>query len=107
MADSFLTASHITHARQAHQVTAASLHILTSKAYDEYTAAAEEKEAVKPLPEWKEEMSKKCPQFLYWSTVMDLQLCCLQLVRAFRSQLFLVRQSHKAESSMDVCNGPS
>lgn len=87
MADSFLIASHITRTRQAHQVTAASLHILTSKAYDEYTAAAEEKEVVKPLPEWKEEMSK-CPQFLYWSTVMDLQLCCLQLVRAFREANF-------------------
>jgi len=33
-------------------------------------------------------MSKKSPQFLYWSRVLDLELCCLQLVRAIREANF-------------------
>ena len=31
---------------------------------------------------------KKSPQFLYWSRVLDLELCCLQLVRAIREANF-------------------
>ena len=36
IADSFLTASHVTRTRRAHQVTAASLHILMNTAYEAY-----------------------------------------------------------------------
>jgi len=36
IAESFLTASHVTRTRRAHQVTAASLHILKKKAYITY-----------------------------------------------------------------------
>jgi len=43
---------------------------------------------VKSFHEWKEEMSKKSPQFLYWLRVQDMQLCCLQLVRSFREANF-------------------
>ena len=78
VANSFLTASHLTRTRRAHQVTAASLHLLMKKAYEEYTL----------FDEWREEKMKKCPQFLYWATVLDFELVCLQLVRAIREADF-------------------
>ena len=37
VANSFLTANHITRTIRAHQVTAASLHLLMKKAYEEYS----------------------------------------------------------------------
>ena len=88
VADSFLAASHLTRTRQAHQVTAASLYVLMSKGYEEYLAKVDGSEQPKPFQEWKEEMQRKCPQFLYWAGVLDLQLSCLQLVRAFREANF-------------------
>ena len=89
VADSFLSASHITRTRWAHQVTAASLHILMKKAYEEYSKSDETDGPVRPFNEWRDEKMKKCPQFLYWATVLDLELLCLQLVRAFREADFL------------------
>lgn len=88
VADSFLTASHLTRTRRAHQVTAAALHMLMMKGYKEYTTNFEENEPAKSCHQWRKEMSEKCPQFLYWSRVLELQLCCLQLVRAFREANF-------------------
>ena len=88
VADSFLSASHITRTRRAHQVTAASLHILMKKVYEEYSKSDETDGPVRPFNEWRDEKMKKCPQFLYWATVLDLELLCLQLVRAFREADF-------------------
>ncbi|XP_078364322.1 uncharacterized protein LOC144648717 isoform X1 [Oculina patagonica] len=42
----------------------------------------------RPFDEWKDEKMKKCPRFLYWTTVLDFELLCLQLVRAFREADF-------------------
>jgi hypothetical protein len=44
VAESFLSASHVTRTQRAHQVTAASLHILMGKAYNDYKAKEEERE---------------------------------------------------------------
>ena len=88
VADSFLAASHLTRTRRAHQVTAASLYVLMSKGYEEYLAKVDGSEQPKSFQEWKEEMQRKCPQFLYLAGVLDLQLSCLQLVRAFREANF-------------------
>ena len=63
-------------------------HQLTRKAYAEYFESYESKGKSQTLNEWKEEKLKKCPQFLYWATVVDLELLCLQLVRAFREANF-------------------
>ena len=41
VAESFLTASHVTRTRRAHQVTAASLYILMKKAYSEYNTKSQ------------------------------------------------------------------
>ena len=88
VADSFLSASHITRTRRAHQVTAASLHILMNNAYEEYSKSDEIDRPARPFKQWKDEKMKKCPQFLYWATVQDFELLCLQLVRAFREADF-------------------
>ena len=88
VADSFLAASHLTRTRRAHQVTAAGLYVLMSKGYEEYPAKVDGSEQPKSFQEWKEEMQRKCPQFLYWAGVLDLQLSCLQLVRASREANF-------------------
>lgn len=53
-------------------------------AYFDYAKDAEEP---KPFLEWKEEMLKY-PQFLYWSTVLDLELLSLRLVRSIREGNF-------------------
>ncbi|KAK3737069.1 hypothetical protein QZH41_013876, partial [Actinostola sp. cb2023] len=86
--DSFITASHLTRTRRAHQITAASLHILQQKAYQQYASVSCPE--VKPFDEWKEDMLKKCPQFLYWDRVLELEINCLQLVRAFREADFFL-----------------
>ena len=90
VAESFLSASHVTRTRRAHQVTAASLHILMSKAYSVYQAKSRENEQENLLSkeEWKDAMSKRSPQFHYWSSVLNLELICLRLVRAFREGNF-------------------
>ena len=77
VANSFITASHITRTRRAHQLTAASLYILMRKAYADYFESYESNGKAQTLNEWKEEKLKKCPQFLYWATVVDLELLCL------------------------------
>ena len=88
VADSFLAASHLTRTRQGHQVTAASLNLLMSKGYEEYLAKVDDNQQVKSFQEMKEDSQRKSPQFLYWAGVLDLQLCCLKLVRAFREANF-------------------
>ena len=65
VANSFLTASHITQTRRAHQVTAASLHLLMKKAYEEHSKTEKIDWPARPFHEWREEKMKNCPQFLY------------------------------------------
>lgn len=38
--------------------------------------------------EWREKQESKSPKFLYWSRVLNLQLCLLRLVRSFREVNF-------------------
>ena len=55
IANSFLIASHITRTRRAHQVTAASLHLLMKKAYEEYSKNEDIDGPARPFDEWREE----------------------------------------------------
>ena len=48
VANSFLTASHLTRTRRAHQVMAASLHLLQQKAYQEYVSTASDGQVREP-----------------------------------------------------------
>ena len=54
----------------------------------QYSKSEEIDGPTRPFDEWKEENMKKCPQFLYWATVLDFELVCLQLVRAIREADF-------------------
>ena len=87
VADSFTSAKHITKTRRAHQITSASLYILQQRAYEKYITRVEDS-APLSFTDWKDEMAKMCPHFLYWCRVMELQLLCLQLVKAFRTADF-------------------
>ncbi len=89
VADSFLSASHVTRTRRAHQITAASLYILMKKAYDEFCIEENKDDKSRiSFDDWKKAMQTKSPQFLYWESVLKLELTCLQLVRAFREASF-------------------
>ena len=75
VADSFLSTSHLTRTRRAHQVTAASLYILMNKAYEHHRGNVGENDQAKSFQEWKGKMSRKVPQFLFSARVLDLQIC--------------------------------
>lgn len=85
--ESFTSAKHITRTRRAHQVTSASLYILQQRAYDKYVTEAEDRVPLS-FTDWRDKISSQCPHFLYWCRVMELQLLCLQLVKAFRTADF-------------------
>ena len=64
VAESLLTASHLSRTRPAHQVTIIPLYILMCREYQEYASATGKNETVKTSHEWKEDKSTRCPQFL-------------------------------------------
>lgn len=88
IAESFLTASHMTHTRRAHQVTVASLHILEEKAYSAYKDKLEETVQSLTFEDWENTMEKKSPHFLFWGLVLHLELTCVRIMRAFRKANF-------------------
>ena len=58
-------------------------------AYTDYKERMKDKEGLMSEEEWKEAMAGKCPQFLYWDSVLQLlELICFCLVRAFREGNF-------------------
>ena len=64
-ADSLQRGSDTARAQWAHQVSAAALFALQTKAYSAYQEATEAPDEVLPFPEWCEEMSTNHPQFYY------------------------------------------
>ena len=72
-ADSFLKASHVSRTRHAHQVTACSLHILMSRAYDEYVEGLSESDTKLEFHQWQDYKSSSRPQFKYWSMVLKVR----------------------------------
>jgi len=57
------------------------LHLLQHQAYSKFTEKItdddDDKVMTIGIEEWKSQMSKKSPQFLYRSRVLDLELCSL------------------------------
>lgn len=88
VADPFIKATHVTRTRRAHQVTAACLFILQSKAYNDYLKTLEYGEEPLRITDWVDKVSKDRPHFLYWNRVLFLELCVLQLIRAIREANF-------------------
>jgi hypothetical protein len=81
IADSFIKACHVTKTRHAHQVTAASIRVLLSEAYAEYTSEPGEHVA---LERWCVLQSQQCPQFDYWLKTLSLEIVLLLYIRAIR-----------------------
>ena len=81
-AESFLNASHLMKTRNAHQVSALALAILQERAF------VQTGDAFSTQQEWKENMRKTCPMFLYWDTVLNLELSGVVFVRAHRERDF-------------------
>ena len=88
-ADSFLRAAHVSRTRRAHQVTVAALHILQHRAYDIYNerATARDEEPLE-FEAWCDQRAAACPQFQYWATVLNLELCILLYIRSLRESNF-------------------
>ena len=87
-ADSYLKVSHVTRTRHAHQVTASSLYILLHKAYTEYSSSQEDEETLDSLEAWCDERAKNSPQFLFWYTILQLELQVMIFVRSLRKADF-------------------
>ena len=81
--------SHIAKTRHYHQVTACALYILMLRAYKDYI----ENDPENPLESfdiWRSRKAAECPQFHYWSLVMDLELLELMYIRSLREGNFIL-----------------
>ena len=79
------SASHVKRTRYAHQVTAASLHILQDNAFKDYCMTTE---APLSFTAWCSEKATQHPQFYYWSIVMELELLMNMFIRSQREGNF-------------------
>ena len=87
-ADSFLSASHITRTRRAHQVTACAMYQCLQDAYQDYVISLEEGKEAKSLEDWCDQQRSTIPMFTFWFTVLPLQLTVLIFVRSIRTGNF-------------------
>ncbi|KAE8742640.1 hypothetical protein FOCC_FOCC011820 [Frankliniella occidentalis] len=78
-ANSFLTVQHVKRARTAHQVTAATLFILLQEAHEEERPGT-------PFEQWIEERCASSDMFLFWATVLNLEVLYLQFVHSIRAR---------------------
>ena len=86
-AESFLTASSITRTRQAHQITACSLHNLMKKAYQDYCTDVPGSPPM-VLENWCVQRRRASPQFQFWNMVLTMELAIFTLIRSFREGNF-------------------
>lgn len=88
-ADSFLRAAHVTRTRRVHQVTVAALYMLQHQAYSSYCqSCTRDGQPALAFKEWCQQKEEVCPQFQYWATVMELELCVLIYIRSLRQSSF-------------------
>ena len=81
--------SHVMRTRKVHQITVAALHILQHRAYDHYNLTCS-KVGQTPLDyeAWCDKRKHNCPQFQYWATTLELEICILTFVRSLRESNF-------------------
>ena len=84
-ADAILKASHITRSCYAHQVSACTLHILQQRAYK---ASIVDNSEPDDFTTWVQKQCEAHPQFLFWSTALELELLVLEFVRSTRKGNF-------------------
>ena len=93
MADSFIRVSHVTKTRHAHQVTAAAIHTLLHRTYDEHTSESTTiEEAVMSFEEWCATRAQRSTHFDYRLKTLLLEILLLLYIRALRegdSQLYV------------------
>ena len=78
-AEALLSAFHVKRTRYAHQVTAASLHILQDDAYKDFCMTSQ---VSLSFTAWCSKKAEQCPQFYYWSNVMELELLMNMYIRS-------------------------
>ena len=71
-AQSALDEHHIKRTRYAHQVSLMGLYLLREKAYSNYCSSVQG--PPEPLEMWQQRSKTGNPMFMFWSTVMDLEL---------------------------------
>ena len=74
--------THAARTRYAHQVTAATLHILMTKAYEKHLI---EKKTISDFKMWRKDKESQYPQFYFWSETLKLQLLEIYFIRSIRS----------------------
>ena len=82
----------MTKTRHAHQVTAASIHILLHRAYAEYKSEVTAETDVLSLEQWYEMRPLKSVHFDYWLKTLSLEIIMLLYIRSLREgnfQLYL------------------
>ncbi|XP_046544723.1 uncharacterized protein LOC124254923 [Haliotis rubra] len=83
-ADSFLTVSHVTKTRHAHQVTALTLAKLQRDACRTLNGECEEE----AFQQWKKQMMQGRPMFKFWDLILQLETLVLIFVRSHRERNF-------------------
>ena len=86
-AESFVNVSSVTKTRQAHQITACSLHKLMNEAYQDY-CSEDSGESTLTFGDWCDMRKQQSPQFKFWHMVLDMQLVIFLLIRSFREGNF-------------------
>ena len=86
-AESFLKVSSVTKTRQAHQITACSLHTLMNEAYQDY-CSEDSAESSLTFEDWCGMRKQQSPKFKFWHMVLDMQLVLFLLIRSFREGNF-------------------
>jgi len=87
VAESLITASHVKRSRYAHTVTAAALYCNIAECYKRYCEECEDGSS-SSFGQWRDDMEKSSVQFLYWSSVLELELLVLSFVRSLRTSNF-------------------
>ena len=77
--------THATRTRYPHQVTAATLHILMTKAYEKHLI---EKKTISDFKMWRKDKEPQYPQFYFWSETLKLQLLEMSFICSIRSADF-------------------
>ena len=89
IADSLHKTSHVMCTRKNHQITAAALYILQHHAYENYSLTClKDGQTQMEFEAWCDERKQNFPQFWYWATTMELEVCILTYVRSLREANF-------------------
>lgn len=87
-AQSVLDEHHIKRTRYAHQVSVMGLYLLRQRSYSNYSSSVQG--PAESLEMWAARCRTDNPMFMFWSTVMDLELLMCRFIRSLREGDFLL-----------------